>query len=104
MPVQHAEILFVFVVVVFMTAFLVALFLFGRLVRLIVCRRVIQCGPQTFAEVFEVTQCSGYWLNILNLYLPLPLDRIPNFSKSSILLSDSLVAFPPTMTGRNSLR
>ena len=41
MPMQHAEILVVFVVVVVPTAFLVALLLSGRLVRNIARRRVI---------------------------------------------------------------
>ena len=70
---QHAEILLVFVVVV-TTAFLVAFLLSGRLVRLIVCDWVVQCGLQTFAEILKVSQCSGCGFEILNLHLPLPLD------------------------------
>ena len=41
MPMQHAEILFVLVAIVVLIAFIVAFILSGRLVRLIVRRRVI---------------------------------------------------------------
>ena len=74
MPMQHAEIFFVFVIVVVLKSFLVAFLLPGCLVRLIVCRRVIQCELQTFAEILEVAYGSSGWLKILNLHLSLPLD------------------------------
>ena len=50
MPMQHAEMLLAFVVTIVPKMFLVALFLSRHLVRLVVHRRVIQCGLQTSAE------------------------------------------------------
>ena len=73
MLVQHAEIIFFFVVVVVPTTLIVALFS-GHLVRLIVRRRVIQCGLQAFSEVLKVAYSSGFWFEHLNLHLTLPLD------------------------------
>ena len=74
MSMKHAEIFCVFVFVVIPTAFLVSLLLSRRFIRLIIRRRVIQCGLQKFAEVLKVMQCSGGWFEILNLHLPLPFD------------------------------
>ena len=70
---QHAKVLFSFVVVVFTKAFLIALFS-GRLVRLIVRDWVVQCRLQTLAAIVKVFQGSSRRFEILNLHLPLPLD------------------------------
>ena len=71
---QHAEVLFVFVIVV-TTVFLVAFLLSGRFIRLIACDWVDQCGLQALTEILKVSQGSGRRFEILNLHLPLPLDR-----------------------------
>ena len=71
---QHAEVLFVFVLIV-PTAFLVAFLLSGHLVRLIVRDWVVLCGLQALAEILKVPQGLGDGFEILNLHLPLPLDE-----------------------------
>ena len=54
MPMQHVEMPLAFVIIIVPTAFFVALFLFRRLVRLVVCRDVIQCGLRMFTEVLGI--------------------------------------------------
>ena len=74
-PMQHAVVFLTsFVVIVVTKVFLVSCLLYGRLVTIIIGRRVFKCGLQTFAEVLEVMQCPGIHFEVLNLHLLLPLD------------------------------
>ena len=71
---QNTKIFFVFVVVVVVTAFLVAFLLFGCFVRLGVHMRVVQCVLETFVEILEIANCPGGWHKVLDLHLLLPAD------------------------------
>ena len=61
-------------VVIVMTAFLVAFLLVEHLFRPIIFQQVFNCGLQTLTEVLKGMQGSYRGLKILNLHLTLPLD------------------------------
>ena len=56
MTVQHTLIILFFSVIVVTTEALVFFLLSGHLVRLVVCRRVIQCGLQTFVWLVQSSE------------------------------------------------